>query len=102
MSEMTPNEMAIRIFCAQFSPPLVPHRTERVNGVQIPDCWTANYHNQGSGLGVTAVAHSGNFQAFLEGAGPGEVAERAGRAIATALGLFKGGSDGDSEAEGGR
>jgi hypothetical protein len=51
---------------------------------------TASCWDKARGIGVTAIAHSGGLHAYLEAAGPQEIASDAGQAIAKALGLFKG------------
>ncbi len=107
---MTPNETAIRTFADQFTPPLNVVKTDRVNNVPIPDAWMAAYHNPDTGIGITAIAHSGTLYAYLEAAGPAKnvgipmgavrtgesqwhqataFAAEAGRVIAKALGLFQ-------------
>lgn len=84
---LTKNEALINAFCEQFSPPLKPVRTLRVNGVAYPDAWQANHWDAGKCLGITAVAYEGQLHAFLEASGRADTAQRAGRAMAQALGM---------------
>lgn len=83
------NEDIILAFAGQFTPPLNVVKTERVNNVPIPDAWMAAYHDKDRGIGITAIAYSGQLHAYLEAAGKGDIAERAGHVMAKALGLFK-------------
>lgn len=82
------NERTARAFAAQFDPPLLVGRTDRVNNLPIPDAWVISYHDAARGVGITTVCYSGGIHAFIEAAGAAEIAEEAGRVMAKALGLF--------------
>ncbi len=84
---MSKNKALIDEFCQQFEPPLTPITTLRVNGVKYDDAWQANYWDAGKCIGVTAVAYEGSIHAYLEVNGRADAAQRAGRAMAQALGM---------------
>lgn len=86
---MSINEAAARAFAAQFNPPLRVCKTDRVNNLPMADAWVVSYHDASRGIGITTVAYAGGIHAFIEAAGAAEIAEDAGRVMATALGLFK-------------
>lgn len=85
---MTPNERAMADFCAAFTPPLKYMRTERVNNIPMSDAWTTSYHDSARGIGITTVTYGGGIHAFIEAAGPVQIAAEAGRVMAMAMGLF--------------
>jgi hypothetical protein len=85
---MTESETIIAAFCAQFTPPLRYVRTERINNLPMQDAWQTSYWDGARSIGITTVAYGGGLHAFIEAAGKGDIAETAGRVIATALGLF--------------
>ncbi len=85
---MTKNEQIARAFAAQFNPPLNYAKTATVDGRPTPGAYVVAHYDQHTGIGVTAVAYKGNLRAFIEAVGKGEIAENAGKVIATALGMF--------------
>jgi hypothetical protein len=85
---MTTNEANAKAFADQFSPPLQPMRTMRVNGIAFPDAWQVAYWPKVGCIGITAVFYEGQCHAFLEASGPGDMSPLAGKAMATALGLI--------------
>lgn len=96
---MTPNEQTARRFAEQFTPPLQVIKTQRINNLPVPDAWQISYHDQAKGIGITAVAYGGGIHAFIEAAGPADIAEHGGQVMAKALGLFQEKTDGGSEAQ---
>jgi hypothetical protein len=83
---MHPNELIARTFAAQFDPPLTVVKTQKVDQKPIPDAYTCSAWDKDRKLGVTAIASGGNLKAYLEAAGPGEIAESAGKAMAEVMG----------------
>lgn len=86
----TKNEDLIRAFAESFDPALAYVRTERINGVKVPDAWTCSHWIKALGLGVMAVAVNGQIRSYIESAGKGEEAARIhGQAIADVFDRLK-------------
>ncbi len=85
---MTRNEQAARKFAAQFSPPLQVVKTLHIDGQKTPGAFVVATYNESRGIGVSAFFYKGGVRAFIEAVGKGEIAESAGKVIATALGMF--------------
>jgi hypothetical protein len=86
---VTENERTMKMFCDQFTPPLRYLKTEKINNMPFPDAWTTSWHDQARGIGITTVCYGGGIHAFIEAAGPADIAADAGRVMAKALGLFR-------------
>jgi hypothetical protein len=87
---MTENEKAIKTFCDQFEPPLNYAATQRINNQPVSDAYTTAFWLEQECIGITVLSYgSGNFKAYIEAAGKGDIAESAGKVIARAFGLFK-------------
>ncbi len=85
---MTENESIIKALCDQFTPPLKYVKTDRINNVPMRDAFQTSYWDDALSIGITTVAYGGGIHAFIEAAGKGDIAEKAGQVIAKALGLF--------------
>lgn len=86
---MTINRKNAEAFARQFSPPLTVVKTEAIDGKKIPDAWNVSYWDASRKVGIVAHAFGGQFKAYIEAGGPGEIAQSAGKVMAQALGMFK-------------
>lgn len=89
---MTENEQAMVDFCSQFSPPLKYVKTDKINNIAFSDAWQTSYWDGTRSIGITTVIYNGGIHAFIEAAGPSDIAKATGRVLASALGMFRGGS----------
>jgi len=101
------NEAAIKAFCEQFTPPLKYVKSQRINNVVIPDAWQTSVWDQKTGLGIVVVVYNDGIHAYLEAAGPSDIAANAGKVFAKTLefirenGLYAGDGCKDIHASGG-
>ena len=86
---MSINRANAERFASQFKPALPVVKTERINGQPDPDAYLVSYWDDARKVGVVAHAMRGQIKAYIEAGGPGEIAERAGKVMAKALGMFK-------------
>jgi hypothetical protein len=87
---MTENETAIKTFCDQFAPPLNYAATQRINNQPVSDAYTTSFWLEKECIGITVLSYGeGNFKAYIEAAGKGDIAESAGQVIAKAFNMFK-------------
>lgn len=87
---MSINRAIAERFAGQFTPVLRVVKTDAVNGVPTTDCWNISYWDDARKVGIVAHAMRGQLKAYIEYAGPGSIAEDAGKVMASALGMLKG------------
>lgn len=64
--------------------------TQNIDGKPVRDGYVMAHWSEARRLGVTAVVHGdGEFRAYPETGGQGDIAERAGQVMAETLGIFE-------------